>query len=114
MTEPYPENVDGDFYVEKDCCTLCDVPMIEARGLFTYATDNEGPTHCYVSKQPTDDSELEAMLSAIRCAEFRCIHYRGDDPSLLQRLVDTGDSDTCDAILERPSCSPVRPWWRFW
>lgn len=97
MTNSYPENVDGDFDVERDCCTLCEVPMIEAPALFTYAIGNDGqPDHCYVSKQPTNDSELDSMISAIQCAEFRCIRYRGIDRRLLARLVTLGESEICD------------------
>jgi hypothetical protein len=115
MIEPYPENVAGDFYVEKDCCTMCDVPMVEAPELFTYAIGADGqPDHCFVSRQPADESELKDMLSVIRCAEFRCVRYRGDDPTLLQRLIDRGESDVCDAISDTTTPKPSSPWWRFW
>ena len=115
MTEPYPDNVDGNFYVEKDCCTLCDVPMIEAPGLFTYATGEDGiPDHCYVSRQPANDSELDKMVSAIQCAELQCIRYRGSDPALLKRLVDAGEAAICDAIPSAAASRFSKPWWRFW
>ena len=115
MIEPYPENVDGDFYVEKDCCTLCDVPMVEAPGLFTYAVDADGkPDHCFVSRQPENASELDDMVSAIASAELQCIRYRGNDPVLLDRLVQLGESAICDAISDGQTGSPPKPWWRFW
>ena len=115
MTQPYPENVDGDFYVEKDCCTMCDVPLVEAPDLFTYAVDADGkPEHCYVSRQPACDAELSDMLSVIQCAEFRCVRYRGTDPGLLQRLVDLGESDVCDAMVRAEMVKPAKLWWRFW
>ncbi|WP_404309303.1 hypothetical protein [Neorhodopirellula lusitana] len=115
MIEPYPENVDGDFYVEKDCCTMCDIPMAEAPDLFTYAVDSDGgPDHCYVSRQPKGDAELSDMLSVIQCAEFRCVRYRGSDPDLLQRLVDLGESDICDAVPSEEIGKPSKSWWRFW
>jgi hypothetical protein len=105
MAEPYPENIDGDFYVENGCCTVCGVPTVKAPGLFTYAVGDDGePDHCYVSKQPSDATEMKEMISAIRCAELRCIHYRGDDPTILKRLIDSGETDICDAVQNR------KPW----
>ena len=113
MPEPYPENVAGDFYVEKDCCTCCDVPRAEAPDLFTYADDGDDYMHCYVSKQPSNAGELDDMLRVIQCAELQCIHYRGNDPAILQRIADMGESDVCDA-LEPDAPIVARPWWRFW
>jgi hypothetical protein len=99
MAIPYPENADGDFYVERDCCTLCDVPMVEAPLLFTYALGDDGkPDHCYVSKQPSNGSETESMISAIQCAELRCIRYRGRDQTILTRLIKIGESEICDNL----------------
>ena len=79
MPEPYPENVDGDFYVESGCCTCCDVPLVEAPTLFKYSDSVSDLMHCYVSKQPSNPLELEAMLRVIHCAELKCIRYRGED-----------------------------------
>ena len=118
MPEAYPENVPGDFYVEKDCCTCCDVPRAEAPDLFTYAQEPDGYAHCYVSKQPSNSNELEDMLRVIQCAELQCIHYRGNDPAILKRISDVGESAVCDALNDTPFVvqRPVvqRPWWRFW
>ncbi len=97
MPKPYPENVDGDFYVEAECCTCCDVPLVEASGLFAYTASSEN-MHCYVSKQPSNESETQDMLRVISCAEFRCIRYRGRDPGVLQRLVEMGEADVCDSL----------------
>lgn len=112
MPEPHPENVAGDFYVEFGCCTSCDVPLIEAPSLFTYSQDADGFMHCYVSKQPGDEHELDNMLQAIRCAELKCIRYRGEDPRVLRRLTDMGESDVSD-VLSRESVRPRR-WWEVW
>ncbi|HIF00001.1 MAG TPA: ferredoxin [Planctomycetes bacterium] len=117
MLTPAPENVDGDFYVGEGCCTCCDVPMIEAPGLFTYSQRDEY-VHCYVSKQPDTGKELDDMLRTISCAETRCIHYRGNDAVILRRLVSRGDSDVCDSLYPDPTSTeagiPVRRWWQFW
>jgi len=113
MSEPYPENVSGDFYVELDCCTHCDVPRTIAPALFTYAGDTNGYDHCYVSKQPADEAELNAMLEVIQCAELQCIHYRGTDRGILQRIEAMGEAAVCD-IFSEPPTKPSRPWWRIW
>ena len=116
MREPYPENVDGDFYVESGCCTCCDVPMVEAPQLFKYSEATEY-MHCCVSKQPTNDADLTNMLTVISCSEFRCVRYRGDDPEVLRRLKDAGNDDCCDAFDSTPCVDNpqnVCPWWRFW
>src|SRR6266702_5642186 len=67
--KPYCKNVDGGFYVEDGCCTLCSVPWIVAPGFFTL--DNEG-RHCFVSKQPSQErldrvlQPTESTLLALR------------------------------------------------
>jgi len=113
---PRPENTDGDFYVKAGCCTLCDVPLQEAPQLFRYALGEDGlPDSCYVARQPGDEDDMDAMMSAIRCAEFRCIRYRGEDPSVLHRLVQLGESAICDTLSPAQEDErPPRPWWRFW
>lgn len=96
MPEAHPENVPGDFYVEMGCCTLCDVPMVEAPSLFTYIIEENQPYHCYVSKQPSSDGELNAMLAVICCSETECIRYRGKDASLIRRIEEMGTPNACD------------------
>jgi hypothetical protein len=116
MHTPYPENVEGDFYVEAGCCTCCDVPMVEAPKLFAYSEPNDG-MHCYVSKQPENESELSDMLTTIACAEFRCIRYRGKDPKILKHLVDRGESDVCDSLYPKGIAALIsctRRWWQLW
>ena len=112
MAIPHRKNVPGDFYVEDGCCTSCDVPMLEAPELFTYDVDASGSHHCYVSRQPADESELDDMLNTISCAEFECIHYAGRDDAILARMKQINAAHLCDAIDLPPK--PVRQWWRFW
>lgn len=113
MVTPHRKNVPGDFYVEDGCCTSCDVPMVEAPELFTYDIDASGSHHCYVSRQPSDESELDCMIKTISCAEFECIHYRGRDDAILKRMADVDASHLCDVITPAPP-TVQRPWWRFW
>ena len=96
--KPHPANVPGDFYVEDGCCTMCEVPFAEAPGLFGTCQDPKGYPHCYVRRQPETPTELDQMVSAIRCAELKCIRYSGTDQLLQLRLVELGEGDICDDL----------------
>jgi hypothetical protein len=96
--KPHPANVPGDFYVEDGCCTMCEVPFIEAPELFGAYDRPDRYMHCYVKRQPQTAHELDHMCSAIQCAELKCIRYRGTDRLLQQRLVEAGDGDICDGL----------------
>ena len=127
---PHPANAPGDFYVVDGCCTMCEVPFLEARELFGVVNDPKGYTHCHVKRQPETPAELDRMVNAIRCAEFKCIRYRGADRLVELRLIGAGEGEICDGpsphpqpraetpeVLEaEPPRSPAspRPWWRFW
>jgi ferredoxin len=71
MVEPDPRNAPGDFYVEKDCCTLCGLPWHVAPELFGY--DDNG---CWVARQPANAEEHGKMLKVIDAQELDCIHQR--------------------------------------
>lgn len=90
--KPHPKNASGPFYVEFGCCTACDVPMVEAPGLFAYDSDN----HCFVKRQPESSEEVTNAISAAWCAELQCIRYRGDDPDVLRRLAELDLRELCD------------------
>lgn len=139
---PHPANVPGDFYVEDGCCTMCEVPFAEAPELFGTGQDSKGYLHCYVKRQPVSLTEHEQLLSAMRCAELKCIRYRGSDRLIQLRLIDRGAAELCDCLRPdielivdysepdlhqqcvenhrvreaEPSQHVVtrRPWWRFW
>jgi hypothetical protein len=118
--KPHPANVPGDFCVEDGCCTMCEVPFAEAAELF--GTGHEPYPHCFVKRQPTTPHELTKMLNAIRCAELRCIRYRGTDRRIQLELVETEDGFVCDhfpgdlqqRVDEQEEARKHRPWWKFW
>jgi len=91
--KPHPLNVAGDFYVVDGCCTACDVPFIEAPDLFAY----DGTNHCYVARQPSNVTELNAALRATWTAELQCIRYRGRDRNTIRRLAEMGIAHLCDS-----------------
>ena len=100
MRKRIPANVPGDFYVESECCTLCGVPFVTAPSLFGQIPHADGYGECYVKKQPTSPSELDAMIETIAAAELRCIRYAGSDLTIRRRLADIGEGDVCDQPLD--------------
>ena len=82
LKETYPENVDGDFYVEKDCCTMCGLPGVIAPELFK----DKGDEYCYIKKQPCTKEETEKMIEIVNDAEFDCIRYCGYNKKILSEL----------------------------
>jgi hypothetical protein len=52
--------------------------------------------HCYFKRQPTDRAEVEQALRAIMVAEFRCFRNAGDDPYIIERLRQMGESAQSD------------------
>jgi hypothetical protein len=103
-TRPHQSNAPGPFYVVDGCCTACNVPFVEAPGLFAY----DGTNHCYVKRQPASKVELNHMLRAVWVAELQCIRYRGQDPEVLRRLGELGEPQLCDI----PPPANVRPVFR--
>ena len=93
----YHLNVVGDFYVEDGCCTVCGVPEVTAPDLF----GPDGPwgehtDHCFVRRQPETRAEVGRMLETIRCAELRCIRYRGSDSAIIAALRASGELEQWD------------------
>ena len=79
VSASHPLNVPGDYYVEKDCCTLCGVPWNLAPELFAY--DDTG---CWVARQPAGSGEERKMLQVIDAQELGCVRYRGTKPLFLR------------------------------
>ncbi len=90
----HPLNAEGDFYVEKDSCTLCGAPEVMAKGLMAHS--NEG---CYFIKQPISDEEIELAVSSIAVSCVRAVRYGGNDQKIIKRLYDLGCESECDFLL---------------
>jgi hypothetical protein len=101
---PHPSNAPGPFYVVDGCCTGCDVPFVEAPGLFAY----DGTNHCFVKRQPATKEDLNRMLRAMWAAELQCLRYRGEDFEILRRLGELGEPHLSDV----PPPASVRPVFR--
>ncbi len=110
----HPDNAPGDFYVEYDCCTSCEVPRTVAPDLFAY----DAAEHCYVRRQPTSPEDTDRMIQVTAEQELECIRYRGSDPAILGRV----EAQFCDETPEGAaslrhwaSPAPQKPrWWQFW
>jgi hypothetical protein len=63
-----------------------------APDMFAYEADN----HCYVTRQPASEAEIEAALRVVRAQELGCIRYGGTEVGVLRRLVEAGESSQCD------------------
>jgi ferredoxin len=88
---PDPRNAVGDYYVERDCCTLCGVPWHVAPELFGY--DDSG---CWVARQPASRAEEAKMVEVFARQELGCIRYRGRDSRVLHALQGVGEQRQCD------------------
>lgn len=104
---------------------MCEVSFAEAPDLFGTAQDPY--PHCYVKRQPDAPAELDQMVRTIRCAELRCIRYRGSDRLIQLRLIGDGEGLACDELPSdlqldadhreanhQEQAALRRPWWRFW
>jgi hypothetical protein len=111
--ERYPQNSEGDFYVEKDLCMMCMMPEVQAPELMGF--DQEA-WNCYFKKQPSTPEELGHAIAALAMSEIQGLRYAGEDPDVLRRLVDAGASDCCDWLaLENDaarSANVVKSCWR--
>lgn len=96
MADAYPRNAPGQFYIENECCITCGVPVDIAPGLFAWDEEIEYPGHCFVSRQPANEAEVDLVLEVMKRTEIDCLRYRGSDPELHRRLVQEGHEDQCD------------------
>lgn len=90
----HPLNVPGDFYVEKDACTLCGAPEAEAQGLI--GNSDEG---CYFLRQPRTEEEIEHAINAVAVSCVSAVRYGGTDQKIIKRLHDLGSGSECDNPL---------------
>ena len=90
----YPENSQGDFYVENGVCTACGAPEAEAPDLIEHSKIEYG--HCYFKKQPKTEDEIERAINAIAVSCIAGLRYGGTDEKILKRLYEIGLGGQCD------------------
>lgn len=64
----HPRNVEGNYWVEAECCTLCGIPSHLAPDLF-----DEDDTGCWVKRQPVTADERARMVAVMDAQELGCI-----------------------------------------
>lgn len=94
-TKPHPLNVEGDFYVENECCITCDLPRALAPDMFKYTSEKD---HCYVYNQPQTEDQMIRMIQAMKGAEVLCVRCRSRDKAILRMLKKEGLKKQCDAL----------------
>jgi hypothetical protein len=90
----YPENSQGDFYVENGVCTACGAPEAEAPDLIVHSNFEYG--HCFFKKQPETEDEIERAINAIAVSCISGLRYGGTDEKILKRLYEIGEGGQCD------------------
>src|SRR5687767_5705135 len=99
--EAEPENAPGDFYVERDQCMICMLPVETAPGMFGFhdasvATGSHSGSHCYVARQPVTAAEVALSIEAVTGSCCQAVRYAGTDPDIIARIR-AGDSiKSCD------------------
>jgi hypothetical protein len=103
--KPHPKNAPGPFYIVNGCCMTCMAPHVGAPNLMGF-DDVEG--HCFVRQQPKTDDEIYRAIRAVGSSEVQCLRYGGNDPDILRRLIEFGESEACDVSLLRTSAPILR------
>lgn len=95
LKKRYPLNVEGDFYVEDEMCICCGAPEMEAPELMSMDYAEEG-LHCYFKKQPTNQEQVQQAINAITASCCAALRYSGNNPIILNKLVQLGERNQCD------------------
>ena len=90
----YPENSQGDFYVENQVCISCGAPEAEASDLIEHSKLEYG--HCYFKKQPNTQDEIDRAINAMAVSCISGLRYGGKNEKILKRLYEIGEADQCD------------------
>jgi hypothetical protein len=90
----YPENSQGDFYVQNQACITCGAPEAEAPDLIEHSKLEYG--HCYFKKQPKTPDEIERAINAMAVSCISGLRYGGKNEQILKRLYEIGEAGLCD------------------
>jgi hypothetical protein len=113
LFEREPESAPGPFYVVKNQCITCSLPVQTAPENIKY---HERPCtncpesrteHCIVIRQPETAEEIARMVEVVVGSCVAAYRYCGTDPEILRRLVETGCKAQCDAFCQKK-------WWKLW
>lgn len=99
--EREPENAPGSFYVAKDQCIICMLPVESAPLLFGFydnsiRTGSHAGSHCYFQKQPSDPEEFKLAIEAVNSACCGALRYCGNDKTVIDQILAGSNSDSVD------------------
>jgi hypothetical protein len=102
LFEREPDNAPGDFYVVKDTCVTCALPVETAPGSVSWnrcpKKEGDGSLHCRVHRQPETKEEVLAMIEAAVNSCVEAIRYCGTDEEILAAFRRAGMERLCDAL----------------
>ena len=107
LYEREQESAPGPFYVVKDMCITCSLPVETAPETIRYherlcATCPETRIeHCFVSRQPETSDEIDRMIEVVAGSCVAAYRYCGTDPEILRRLIEAGCDEQCDALVRK-------------
>lgn len=101
--EAEPENAPGDFYVQRDQCIICMLPVEVAPGIFGFhdaslITGSHGGSHCYVARQPSSPAEVALTIEAVTGSCCQAVRYAGTDPDIISRIRAGESASSCDHV----------------
>jgi len=103
LYEREPESAPGAFYVVKDMCITCSLPVETAPETIKY---HERPCttcpetrfdHCFVTRQPETPEEIDRMIEVVASSCVSAYRYCGTDPEILRKLIAAGCAGQCDS-----------------
>jgi len=97
-----PEAV-GDFYTVPHECISCGYPATLAPDLIAH---HRQQGHCYFTKQPTNQHELQQAIAAANGSCVANVRYRGNDPAIIASI----DSVSLDPPQSSFPFTPIRNW----
>lgn len=74
---------------------------------------HDGDGHCFFARQPTTEDETSAAIRSVWASCCGAVRYGGDDPHVLIRLAELGNSSQCDRQAPAGHSQIARDWARF-
>ncbi len=101
--EAEPENAPGDFYVRRDQCVICMLPVETAPGIFGFhdaslSTGSHGGSHCFVARQPSTPAEVALTIEAVTGSCCQAVRYAGTNADIIACLRAGDSAGACDSI----------------
>ena len=104
LYEREPDGAPGVFYVIKDRCLLCSLPVETAPRNITWSAQTirrgcaDCPSHCRVEHQPETWEEISQVIEATCQSCIAAIRCCGTDPEILRQFRESGGEHLCDAV----------------